>query len=54
MIKNLKNNNIIPVNSKEINNIKLNFENIQNKFDYLGFKAQSSKNKLTIEFENEA
>ena len=53
MIKNLKNNNLIPVNLKKNNIIKLNFGNIQNKFDSLGFKAKGSQNKLTIEFEDE-
>jgi ParB family chromosome partitioning protein len=37
-------NNIIP---------KYDFSYIQDKFTYLGLKSKSSKNKLTIEFENE-
>ncbi len=54
MIKNLKNNNIIQKNHKKNHSLKLNFENIQKKFDNLGFKAKSSQDKLTIEFENDA
>jgi len=54
MIKNLKNNNLIQKNHKKNHTLKLNFENIQKKFDNLGFKAKGSQNKLTIEFKDEA
>ena len=30
------------------------FSNIKKRFDYLGFKARASKNKLTIEFDDES
>lgn len=54
MIKNLKNNNLLPAKHKKNNGIKLNLKNIQTKFDNLGFKTKSSQNKLTIEFEDDA
>lgn len=53
MIKNLKNNKFTPSISNKKSITKLNFSNIKNKFDNLGFKVKSSQNKLTIEFEDE-
>ncbi|MCF6331074.1 MAG: ParB/RepB/Spo0J family partition protein [Sulfurimonas sp.] len=53
MIKNLKNTNTIQINSNTNNIIKLNFKNIKNKFNNLGFKTKSTQNKLTIEFKND-
>lgn len=53
MIKNLKNDNLIPAVSKKNVVTKLNFENIQKKLTGLGFKSKASQNKLTLEFEDD-
>nr|WP_321266061.1 ParB/RepB/Spo0J family partition protein [uncultured Sulfurimonas sp.] len=34
--------------------VEYNFSDIKKRFDFLGFKAKTSKNKLTIEFEDES
>ena len=54
MIKSMKSDTTIPtlITEKPIN--KLNFKNIQNKFNNLGLKVKSSKNRLTIEFDDDA
>ena len=54
MIKSIKNDSFVTVAPAKKNTNNLNFVNIQNKFSNLGFKAKSSQNKLTIEFEDES
>ena len=53
MIKSLKNKQSPVQKSNSFDVENLNFTNIQRKFDDLGFKVKSSKNKLTIEFKDE-
>jgi len=52
IIKNMKETK----NPSVSNNIiaEYDFTNIKEKFDFLGFKAKTSKNKLTIEFDDES
>ncbi len=54
MIKDLKNDPFVTEKLHKKTSYRLNFENIENKFIHLGFKAKSSQNKLTIEFEDES
>ena len=54
MIKSLKNDYLTEKKVNTNNSKKLDFKNIQTKFDDLGYKVKTSQNKLTIEFENEA
>ena len=54
MIKSLKNDLTSVDNVEKQRGKKLDFTNIQTKFDNLGFKVKSSQNKLTIEFEDES
>ena len=54
MIKSIKNDFIVTSTPAKNNTNNLNFKNIQSKFNNLGFKAKSSQNKLTIEFEDES
>ena len=51
MIKNMKSDRIIE--TKKSIQPQYNFSNLKNRFDNLGLKAKTSKNKLTIEFDNE-
>lgn len=53
MIKSLKNKQFSDQKVKENSAQKLNFANIQEKFDNLGYKVKTSQNKLTIEFEDD-
>lgn len=54
MIKSIKTDTINPVVvSKKVTNT-LNFTNIQNKFNNLGFKVKSTQNRLTIDFKDDA
>ncbi|EDZ61543.1 chromosome partitioning protein ParB [Sulfurimonas gotlandica GD1] len=52
IIKNMKEEK----NSSEPKNnfVEYDFSDIKERFDFLGFKAKASKNKLTIEFDNES
>ncbi|WP_373036881.1 ParB/RepB/Spo0J family partition protein [Sulfurimonas sp.] len=52
IIKNIKDTNNIPTAKNDV--VEYDFSKIKEKFDFLGLKAKSSKNKLTIEFENES
>jgi len=53
LIKSMKNTpSAVP--KLEKNTITYDFSHIKSKFENLGYKSKSSKNKLTIEFENEA
>jgi len=54
MIKSIKNDSFVTSTKVKNNTNNLNFKNIQSKFVNLGFKAKSSQNKLTIEFEDES
>ena len=51
IIKNMKNKKISTTDKKV--QVPYDFSEITNKFDTLGLKAKASKNKLTIEFDNE-
>ncbi|MBU1659055.1 ParB/RepB/Spo0J family partition protein [bacterium] len=51
MIKNMREDNPSP-DFKTVS-VTFDFSKIKNKFDFLGLKAKSSKNKLTIEFDDE-
>ncbi len=51
MIKNMKSDRIIE--TKKSIQPQYNFSNLKNRFDNLGLKAKTSKNKLTIEFDSE-
>ncbi|QFR48990.1 ParB/RepB/Spo0J family partition protein [Sulfurimonas lithotrophica] len=52
MIKSLKNEQFSSNKLNKETAKKLDFTNIQTKFDDLGFKVKSSQNKLTIEFKD--
>ncbi len=52
LIKSMKNDTLIPKKSHSA--ASFNFIELKNKFDNLGYKAKTSKNKLTIEFESES
>ncbi len=51
MIKNIKGS--LPVAKKPVDILSYDFNNIKNRFNSLGFKSKSSKNSLTIQFDNE-
>ena len=51
MIKNIKGS--LPVAKKPVDIVSYDFNNIKNRFNSLGFKSKSSKNSLTIQFDNE-
>ena len=51
MIKSMKEQKITPKESP-VSNI-YDFSNLEDKFEFLGFKTKTSKNKLTIEFDTE-
>ena len=52
IIKNMKETKKPLALKKDI--VEYNFIDVISKFNYLGFKVKSSKNKLTIEFDNES
>lgn len=52
MIKNMKENFHAVANTKK--SVSYDFSNIKEKFDFLGLKAKSTNNKLTIEFDDES
>jgi len=54
IIKSMKSDSFVTPSPVKKSTNNFNFENIQTKFNNLGFKAKSSKNKLTIEFEDES
>jgi len=53
MVKSIKNdsNPVLEPQKKQVESLNFNF--IQEKFDNLGYKVKSSKNKLTIEFDDD-
>jgi len=53
MIKSLKNNQSVDDKKDNKKEKKLNFHNIESKFNDLGYNVKTSQNKLTIEFEDE-
>jgi len=52
IIKSMKNEKKPPLSKST--NIEYDFSDIKERFNNLGFKTKTSKNKLTIEFENES
>jgi ParB family transcriptional regulator, chromosome partitioning protein len=52
IIKNMKDEKKSSVVKNDI--VEYDFTNIKERFDFLGFKAKTSKNKLTIEFNDES
>ncbi|MCW8838917.1 MAG: ParB/RepB/Spo0J family partition protein [Thiovulaceae bacterium] len=54
MIKSLKNEQFSPNNLTKEKAKKLDFANIQTKFNDLGYKVKTSENKLTIEFRDDS
>ncbi|MCD4668033.1 MAG: ParB/RepB/Spo0J family partition protein [Sulfurimonas sp.] len=51
MIKNMKSDRVVEI--KKSIQPQYNFSNLKNRFENLGLKAKTSKNKVTIEFDNE-
>jgi ParB family chromosome partitioning protein len=51
IIKNMKEEKKSPVVKNDF--VEYDFSHIKERFDFLGFKAKTSKNKLTIEFDDE-
>ena len=52
MIKSMKNSTSIPSTKPAVESY--NFDDIKERFDTLGFKAKSSNNKITLEFQSQA
>ena len=51
MIKNMKTDETTPIKKPELKSY--DFSDLQDKLNFLGFKAKTSSNKITIEFDNE-